>query len=75
VVVCVPGMRRLSYVEVFDEGGAVRFYAVGTGHRRPVTVPISRALAAQLAGRVRFVERRGPAAVVEPAVKTLQSID
>jgi hypothetical protein len=57
VVGTIAGMRRVSYVEVVDEGGALRFYAVGVGHRRPVAVPISRSAAAELAGKVRFVER------------------
>lgn len=75
MVVNVPGLRRVAHVEVVDEGGVVRFYAAGTGHRRPMTVPITRAMAAELAGRVRFVERGAHVGALPLAPEALQSVD
>jgi hypothetical protein len=62
-------------VEVVEQGGALRFYAVGVGHRRCVTVPISRALAAELAGRVRFIERPAAPGPRRPVPASLQAVD
>lgn len=59
MVSTTPGMRWVHFVQVVRDGAGVRFYAVGTGHRRPCTVHLSAAAAAGLVGRVPFVVRRG----------------
>jgi hypothetical protein len=77
VVGCIAGIRRVSHVEVVEQEGSLRFYAVGMGHRRPVTVRISRGLAAELAGRVRFVERPSASAPgdLQSVPASLQPVD
>jgi hypothetical protein len=54
----VPGMRRLDYVRVVDDGPRLRFTAVGVGHRLPVERPLSQSTALGLVGSVPFVYRR-----------------
>ena len=56
----VPGMRWVCYVRVAYGSQGHRFYAVGTGHRWPCTVALSRRQAAELAGVVPFIEALPP---------------